>query len=211
MMQRDLVARLALCLFALGAATSARAATGQQLYASCAACHGPRGEGNPALGAPAIAGQYESYLRRQLENFRAGVRGAHKADVYGAQMRAATVAVLRGDRDLAAIAKYVATLPPTSVRPVKFDVRNGNNLYQGKCGACHGGRAEGNEPLAAPRLAGLDAAYLQRQLRHFRDGVRGAHTQDKYGRQMSLMAATVTTERDVADVIGHIHAAGGTR
>ena len=62
--------------------------------------------------------------------------------------------------------------------------------------------------MKPPRLAGLDAAYLERQLRYFRDGIRGAHAGDKTGRQMAMMAATVTAERDVADVIGHIQATG---
>ena len=212
MRQRVVVARVAAGFLALGIAGIAQGATGQQLYASCAACHGTRGEGNSALGAPAIAGQYESYLRRQLQNFRAGVRGSHAEDRYGAQMRAATAVTLRNDADLGAVAKYIAALPRTTPKPTaKYDARNGNNLYQGKCGACHGGRAEGNEALAAPRLAGLDAAYLERQLRSFRSGVRGAHANDKAGRQMALMAATVTAERDVADVIGHVQATGTVR
>ena len=212
MMPRSLLARLALFVFASSVAASASATTGQQLYAACAACHGGRGEGVAAVGAPAIAGQYESYVRRQLENFRAGVRGTHKADVHGAQMRAASAAMLSNDANLAAVAKYVASLPKIAVKPsAGLDARNGNNLYQGKCGACHGGRGEGNESLAAPRLAGLDTVYLERQLRNFREGVRGAHQHDKYGRQMSMMAPMVATERDIADVIGYIQTAGAAR
>ena len=190
-------------------ATGATAATGQQVFATCAACHGARGEGNPATGAPAIAGQQLAYLQRQLGNFRTGLRGTHKDDKYGAQMRAGAQAVLQDDKATAAVAAYVASLPVTSIKPaVKFDARNGNNLYQGKCGACHGVRAEGNPALFAPRLAGLDAAYIKRQVDNFKHGVRGAQAQDKYGRQMALMAATVTTERELDDVIGYIHSNG---
>jgi len=212
-MRHELLACLSLCVLMCVAAVPATAATSPQLYASCVACHGARGEGNAAVGAPAIAGQSESYLRRQLQNFRAGVRGTHKADVYGAQMRAANIATLRDDKALAALAQYVGSLPKTTVKSVaKFDAHNGNNLYQGKCGACHGGRAEGNEALGAPRLAGLDAAYLRRQFHNFQRGVRGADTRDKHGRQMALMAsATITTERDLDDVIGYIQTAGAPR
>lgn len=212
MRRRGPTTRLLAAVYLFATAATASAASPQQLYAACAACHGARGEGNPGLNAPAIAGQHASYLKRQLANFRSGVRGSHQADVYGAQMRAANLAVLRDDSTLDALAGYVAALPPTTVKPAaKFDARNGNNLYQGKCGACHGGRAEGNEALAAPRLAGLDAAYLARQLGYFRDGVRGKHPQDKYGRQMSLMAPLLAGDRDIADVIGYIHTAGSTR
>ena len=211
-MQHELLARLSLCVLLSVAAVAAAAAPSPQLYASCVACHGARGEGNAAVGAPAIAGQSESYLRRQLQNFRAGVRGTHKADVYGAQMKAASGATLRDDNALASLAQYVGSLPKTTVKSVaKFDAHNGNNLYQGKCGACHGGKAEGNEALSAPRLSGLDAVYLQRQLANFRTGVRGAHERDKYGRQMALMAGMVTTEKDVNDVIGHIQTSGAAK
>jgi cytochrome c553 len=213
MRKPGLTARLALILCALViTTTTSSAATGPQLYAPCAACHGTRGEGDPGVGAPAIAGQFESYIRRQLVNFRSGARGTHKMDVYGAQMRAASMAVLRDDRDAVALAKYVASLPRTTVKPAaKFDARNGNNLYQGKCGACHGGRAEGNESLAAPRLAGLDAVYIERQLRNFREGVRGAHPADKQGRQMAMMAPLLASKREIDDVVAHIHAAGSAR
>jgi cytochrome c oxidase subunit 2 len=185
------------------------AANGQQLYAACAACHGQRAEGNAALGAPALAGQSTTYVQRQLRNFRAGMRGVHAKDSYGAQMRAASQATLRDDAAITAVATYVASLPRVAVKPApKFDARNGNNLYQGKCSACHGGMGEGNEALAAPRLAGLDAAYLKRQYRNFGAGVRGAHAQDKTGRQMALMATMLPNDRDLDDVIGYVHMAG---
>ena len=199
----------AACALAMAWASIADAATGQQTFATCAACHGARGEGNAALGAPAIAGQQLAYVQRQLGNFRTGLRGTHKDDAYGAQMRAGAQAVLKDEKAIAAVAAYVASLPATTVRPAgKFDARNGNNLYQGKCGACHGARGEGNAALFAPRLSGLDAAYIKRQFSNFRHGVRGAQAQDKYGRQMALMAATLATERELDDVIGYIHANG---
>jgi cytochrome c553 len=211
-MQHELLAYLVLCVLVCVVTAPAAAATDPPLYASCVACHGARGEGNATVGAPALAGQSAAYLRRQLENFRAGVRGTHGSDVFGAQMRAATVAALRDDKALAALAQQLASLPKTTVKPVvKFDARNGNNLYQGKCGACHGGKAEGNEALAAPRLAGLDAAYLKRQLDNFRTGVRGAHERDKYGRQMALMAGMVTAGKDIDDTIGYLHTVGAAR
>ncbi len=187
------------------------AATGPQLYATCAACHGRFAEGNPALNAPALAGQQAAYLQRQLRNFRAGQRGAHERDLPGKQMRAA-VAVLGDEAAVAAVAGHLAGLPKTTVKPSPgADLRNGNNLYHGKCGACHGGKAEGNAALSAPRLAGLDAAYLKRQHRNFREGVRGAHAEDRYGRQMSLMANVLATEQDLDDVVAFIHAQGAAK
>lgn len=188
--------------------SAAFAAEGQQLFAQCAACHGSKGEGNTTLNAPAIAGQTAEYIERQLRNFRTRRRGAHKADAIGAQMQAAAMA-LPNDAAVSSVASYVATLPKTSsTAPASGNLHNGTNLYHGKCGACHGGTAEGNPALKSPRLAGLDAAYIKRQFAHFRDGVRGTDPQDTPGKQMAMMAKTQATERELDDIIAFIHRQG---
>ncbi|MCZ6831624.1 MAG: cytochrome c, partial [Gammaproteobacteria bacterium] len=74
------------------------------------------------------------------------------------------------------------------------------------CGACHGGKAQGNPALNAPRLAGLDSAYLKRQYQNYVAGIRGAHADDRYGKQMAMMATLLSTEQDLDDVIAFIHA-----
>jgi len=184
------------------------AADGAKLFAPCAACHGSQGEGNTTLNAPAIAGQDAAYLERQLQNFRHRHRGTHTSDTFGAQMQAAVTA-LPDDAAVAKVASYVASLPKTvNASPASGNLHNGNNLYQGKCGACHGVTADGNPALKAPRLTGLDAAYMKRQFAHFRDGVRGTDPQDTPGRQMAMMAKTLGTERDLDDIIAFIHQQG---
>ena len=52
------------------------------------------------------------------------------------------------------------------------------------CLACHGPGAKGNRALKAPSLSNLDPVYLSRQLRYFRDGIRGADMADVEGFQM---------------------------
>jgi cytochrome c oxidase subunit 2 len=59
---------------------------GASHYNTCGACHGALAQGNYALQAPRLAGQQDWYLKRQLENFRTGIRGTHKQDTYGHQM-----------------------------------------------------------------------------------------------------------------------------
>jgi cytochrome c oxidase subunit 2 len=59
---------------------------GSRYYTACGACHGANAQGNFALQAPRLAGQNDWYLKQQLENFRLGIRGAHKDDNYGHQM-----------------------------------------------------------------------------------------------------------------------------
>ncbi|MBE2253788.1 MAG: c-type cytochrome [Myxococcus sp.] len=65
----------------------ADAAAGAGSYATCLACHGDKGQGNQALNAPPLAGQYDWYLVSQLKKFKSGIRGANPLDVTGGQMR----------------------------------------------------------------------------------------------------------------------------
>lgn len=187
---------------------AADAARGKALYAGCVACHGESGAGNDALQAPALAGLDAVYLARQLHNFKAGIRGADAADTAGAQMRA-SAALLADEAAMTDVTAYIASFPPPAVAPVAgADLRNGSNHYQASCGACHGGRAEGNAALFSPRLAGQHTAYLKRQYLNFRQGLRGAHPEDKYGRQMKMMSAALPAAKDLDDVLGFIAAQG---
>ena len=60
-------------------------------------------------------------------------------------------------------------------------------LYVAACASCHGADAQGNPLIDAPVLAGLSAAYLERQIDGFRQGYRGGHPDDPEGREMRPM------------------------
>ncbi len=163
-------------------------------YQTCIACHGTDGAGNPAVNAPALAGQLPSYLARQLRQFRDGARGTHADDRYGAQMRAMSLTLT--DAAITELADYLGGLAPVvpdmpNTSPDPALLRTGSDYYQARCGACHGGRADGNPALDAPALALLDTAYTRRQFGYFQAGVRGSAEGDRPGRQMQLMANTV--------------------
>jgi cytochrome c553 len=72
------------------------------------------------------------------------------------------------------------------------------------CASCHGDRAEGDPQLHAPRLQGLSAAYLLRQLRDFRSGRRGSSPADDLGQEMKSMAAVLPNDRAAHDVVAYI-------
>jgi cytochrome c553 len=79
--------------------------------AVCSACHGAAGLGNPNMQVPRLAGIDPVYLARQFAAYRAGMRGYHKDDKLGRQMRAA-VGMLpdaKIDQDVMA---YIASLKP---------------------------------------------------------------------------------------------------
>lgn len=194
-------------LFALlfpGFAAAGDAAAGKALYATCIACHGAKGEGNTALNSPGIAGQSESYLARQLWDFKKGVRGAAPGDTPGAQMRPMAMTLADGQA-IANVAAYVASLP--EIKPpatVEGDAANGQKLYTSRCGACHGSRGWGNEALYTPRLTIIGDSYLLRQARNFQNGLRGTHQDAKYGQQMAMMAKTVS-EAELNDIAAFLN------
>lgn len=209
---RELIVVLSLLVFSFSSTSDLQAAmdvdAGKALYKSCAACHGPRAEGNSALAAPRLAGQWVWYLERQIKQFKEGVRGVDTRDHNGALMRAAAE-VLVNDQAVLDLSTYLASLPYAPVaNPVKGDLRNGNNYYQAKCGACHGGNAEGNAMLNSPRLNGLEGNYLVRQYNNFQNGIRGTHPSDRYGKQMKMMANSLPTTKDLQDVVAFIHSLG---
>lgn len=71
------------------------------------------------------------------------------------------------------------------------------------CETCHGVGAKGNEGVQAPRIAGFDAWYLQRQLQAFRADHRGAHPSEIDALGMRAIAAKMT-DKNIAEVINKI-------
>ncbi|MGE0621759.1 MAG: cytochrome c [Pseudomonadales bacterium] len=85
------------------------AAAGKSAYMVCAACHGQNAEGNQQMGGPALAGQDDWYLVRQINNYKKGLRGYDPKDTFGMQMKpmAATLATDKAVNDVVA---YINTL-----------------------------------------------------------------------------------------------------
>lgn len=96
----------------VAAASSAGAspASGQTLYATCAACHGIDGRGNEALGAPGLVALDRWYLVEQLRLYAEAMRGTHPDDSLGAQMRA-LAASFDSDEERQALASFIGALP----------------------------------------------------------------------------------------------------
>jgi cytochrome c553 len=95
--------------YAAGVTAAGNPDRGKALFAVCTTCHGARAEGMKEMNAPALAGQEEWYLVRQLQNFRDGIRGADSRDVYGQQM-APMAQVLADDQAIEDVAAYLAGL-----------------------------------------------------------------------------------------------------
>ena len=66
---------------------------------------------NDALGAPALAGVNDWYLKSSYQSYLEGVRGAHPDDFHGAQMARLAPALAKDD-DIDDVIAFITTLPP---------------------------------------------------------------------------------------------------
>ena len=180
---------------------------GKAQYGVCAACHGMNGEGLVALNGPRLADQEDWYLRRQIENYKAGIRGTHAQDIYGQQM-APMAQTLVNDAAIDNVIAYIQSLSAAlQAKSVVGDAERGKALYA-ICAACHGMQAEGNLALNSPRLTGQNDWYLVRQLQYYKAGIRGTHADDVYGQQMYPMALTLADDQAIRDVVAYINTLG---
>ena len=204
---KTLIRSVLLLLVTVGIGPIAQAAgdavRGKTLYNICSACHGANAEGTAALNAPANAGQDPWYMTRQLKNFRAGIRGAHPDDTFGAQMRPMAM-VLTGDQDIEDVVAYITSLDlPEPPATIDGDIELGKQAYE-TCIPCHGEFGQGAQALDAPRLSKQHDWYIVRQLENFRAGIRGTHPRDIYGAQMRIMSQMLESDERVRAVAAYI-------
>ena len=156
-------------------AFKADAAKGQQLAASCGACHTQDGSrGIPAN--PILAAQHPEYITKQLIEFKSGKR--KNAIMMG-------MAAGLSEEDMKHIAAFYAskTAKPGFARDPKT-VALGEQIYRGgivakavpACSGCHSPNGAGI-PSQYPRLNGQHAEYTEAQLQAFRSGLRGNNAQ----------------------------------
>jgi cytochrome c553 len=125
---------------------------------TCAVCHGEKGVPADPKTMPVIWGQQQSYLMKQLRDFRSGERNS-------AIMSPIAKALAEGD--LRKIAAYFAAKPwpehaSVDVPPPPKGIP--------QCQPCHQPNFQGGMP--APRLAGLSHEYLDAAMRAFATGER---------------------------------------
>jgi len=92
--------------------STGNAIKGKLFYKNCAYCHGEQAQGNFAMNAPKLAGQHAWYLKRQINAYQQGIRGAHPADLYGKQMVLMSK-VLHDERAVDDVVSYINSLPNT--------------------------------------------------------------------------------------------------
>lgn len=196
----------------------------EELVAVCGFCHGDKLQGNIRRDGPALAGLEAWYLELQMRNFKDGIRGSRPDDVPGHVMYLAR-GMLRDDSTIESLAEHISQMESglplaanaVGERPyvwespyagldasIQPDATAGEKTYTTICVACHGVDGKGNEALGAANLTYLYEPYMIRQLKYFRDGVRGSHAKDIRGQQMAAMAKTLTDDQAIADVAAYI-------
>ncbi|MBE0486250.1 c-type cytochrome [Marinobacter sp.] len=148
-------------------------AAGEQNAAVCAACHG-EGGGKPIMAVyPKLSGIGEKYLYRQLVDIKTGDRPI--AEMTGLLDN-------MSDQDLWDLAAYYNEQDMVVAQADPELVERGQALYRGgnmatgvaSCAGCHSPNGSGNEPAGYPALGGQNAAYVEKQLKAYRDGERAA-------------------------------------
>lgn len=133
----------------------------------CGACHGVNGV-STVPAQPNLGGQNVKYLYKQLMDFKSGLR---VNPIMTSQVAALT------SQDLANVAGYYASQPAWGVGyanpayvPAAQKLFFGGNSSRGviPCAGCHGGKGNGNDLAAFPRIGGQHSAYLATQLKLFR-------------------------------------------
>jgi cytochrome c553 len=170
-------------------------AAGASIYGTCAACHGPQGEGASDGTVPVIGGQYFTIIAKQIVDFRADVRRDVRMQHFADRTH------LPLAQEIADVAAYVSTLKPL---PREHDVTpevlaHGARLYERRCERCHGAVAEGSEDMLVPRLGGQHLQYIRAQLDQLatnaRPAMKRAHAmvQEMPNADVEAVAAYVST------------------
>ena len=169
----------------------------------CMTCHGGYGQGSEVIGGPKLAGMESWYLKRQLVGFRSGFRGIEKDYIPAFEMHA--LAATLSDKEIDQVVADISEWEDLPVTPtLEGDASVGASLYA-PCAACHGAKAEGNEALGAPALAGRNDWYLLHQLDRFSTGQRGMHMDDVAGQQMRAMMTSLPDANSWRDVLVYIN------
>ena len=84
---------------------------GEDVYITCSKCHGNDGEGKYTMYAPRLAGQQDWYLKRQLHNYKHGIRGGSHDNDWVGPMMALMSRMLRDEESMDDVIAYINSMP----------------------------------------------------------------------------------------------------
>lgn len=191
---------------AIGLAHAAgNAPAGKTKTTSCSGCHGNDGN-SIAPNFPTLAGQYASYLAKQLYDFKSHSRADQAMEAIAAPL---------SDQDIEDISAFYATQQITFRNPDEDEdvevteqlSKAGKTLYLSgnsetgvpACSACHGPTGTGNAPAGFPALKGQYGAYISKTLNDYKSGGRANDPAS-----MMRTIAKQMTEEEINAVSAHI-------
>jgi len=137
----------------------------QERVGLCASCHGPDGN-SPDPKIPSIAGQPKLFIETQLVLIREELRKSEQM-----------LPIVRGmkDPEIIKLADHFSKLPSRGMESGQPDaglMKTGAERAKAlRCGICHTSDFGGQKQV--PRLAAQREAYLEGEMRAYRDGKRG--------------------------------------
>ncbi|MDP0561084.1 MAG: cytochrome c [Candidatus Endonucleobacter sp. (ex Gigantidas childressi)] len=143
-----------------------------RLTDSCIICHGAQGI-SVVPNFPSLAGQGAKYLAKQMMDMKEGIRSVPEMTAFVKDM---------SEEDINKVASFYANLPAPSGVTESKHVSLGESVYKGggdnspSCQGCHSPEGNGIFLAGYPRLAGLNADYIIKQLTDFKEKRR---TNDK--------------------------------
>ncbi|WED21905.1 cytochrome c4 [Vibrio sp. JC009] len=181
---------------------------GKAKTTTCVACHAA--DGNSLITSyPKLAGQHETYIKKQLKELKLGGETAGEKGRYDPVM--SPMAIPLSPEDMADLAAYYASLPMSDNSTPENVVEKGKVLYLAgdkergltACIACHGPRGNGMGLAGFPKISGQHADYIKLQLTKFRKAER---TNDPNG--MMRDVAKLLTDEDIeilSKYVGGLH------
>lgn len=175
------------------------AAAGEGKSAVCGACHGA--DGNSAMAMyPKLAGQNESYIVRQLTQFKSGKRENAIMMPFASML---------SEQDMHDVGAYFATKQATPGEADEAYVKRAEELYRAgdiklgvpACMACHGPAGRGMAGSAYPQLAGQWTDYVSAVFAGWRSGVTWGD--DEHAAIMPDIAKRLS-EQDIAALASYM-------
>jgi cytochrome c553 len=134
---------------------------GQSLFRSeCVQCHGAAALGDAARGVPALAGQRQAYVIRQLADFAESDRDSYPMHKVVKRAR------IKEPQAWADLAAYLNGLPVTT-NPEHGDgslLALGEGVFHEQCATCHEEDARGDDDGYVPSLRNQHYSYLLKQM-----------------------------------------------
>ena len=179
------------------------AKAGQTKSELCQGCHGADGISIDPTTFPNLAGQFEGYIFKQVQDFQLGNRND--------DTMSAMAAMVTERQDLKDIAAYFASQKQMKGKPSGSKVANvGKKIFEtgnkklgdyGACVRCHGENGKGKSKTISlfPVIGGQQKAYVIKQLKDFKAGTR---VNDPAG--MMAMVAKGLDDKEIEAVADYV-------